>query len=297
MLVPQILLAVLLTPGPACGQGPEEALRRLAQRELNLVRLGAGLRPLTTHPVFCRLARERVAAVLASGSTEVDLALLSTATRRVYRLGYRPHNWAQTALILNPGDTPLERWREVKPASFAESVLGDFEHLGVDVGRRDGRPVWAIYVALPKRTVEWREAGPLTDLAWVRREILLEVNRLREERDLAPLEPDERLDRAAQAHAEDLLAHAYYDHVGRDGSTARQRAATAGHRGAALITENIAKGPFTPREVVGRWMNSRGHRKNILHPRLRRMGAGVSFGENAKGFEVVWVQVFSGSPP
>ena len=65
MFVPQLLLAVLLTPGPACGTGPDEALRRLAQRDLNLVRFGAGLRPLTLHPVFCRLASERVHRMVA----------------------------------------------------------------------------------------------------------------------------------------------------------------------------------------------------------------------------------------
>ncbi len=154
--------------------------------------------------------------------------------------------------------------------------------------------MWAIYVALPKRSVEWRQAAPLADLAWVRSEILAEVNRIRGERDLGPLVADGRLDLAAQAHAEDLLAHAYYDHRGRDGSTTRQRAAAAGHHGARLISENIAKGPFTPREVVGRWMKSRGHRRNLLDRRLRHMGVGVAYGENEKGFEVVWVQVFAG---
>lgn len=289
-----LLLAILLAPGPPCGSGPEEILRRQAQRDLNAVRLVAGMAPLATHPVFCRMAQERAAAVAASGSTEVDLALLAAATRRVYRLGYQPHNWAQTALILNPGDSAIGRWREVKPESFAESALGDFEHLGVGVARRGGRPVWALYVALRKRSVEWRQAAPLADLVWVRDEILAEVNRLRHERGLSPLTPDGRLDRAAQAHAEDLLAHAYYDHRGRDGSTVRERAAAAGHRAARLVSENIAKGPFTPREVVGRWMASRGHRRNLLHPRLRQMGTGVAFGENERGFEVVWVQVFAG---
>lgn len=294
MLALHLLLAALLTPGPDCGPGPEEALRRRAQRELNTVRLGAGLPPLATHPVFCRMARERVERVAAGGSTEVDLALLAAATRRVYRLGYRPHDWAQTALILNHGDSLVARWREVKPESFRRSVLGDFEHLGVDVAWRDGRPVWALYVALPKRSVEWRQAAPLADLARVRREILDEVNRLRADRGLRPLAADDRLDRAAQGHAEDLLAHAYYDHRGRDGSSTRQRAAAAGHRGARRISENIAKGPFTPREVVGRWMNSRGHRRNLLDPRLTQMGAGVAYGENERGFEVIWVQVFAG---
>lgn len=294
MLATQLLLALLLVPGPACAAGREAVRGRAAQRDVNLVRLAAGLEPLATHPVLCRMARERAESVAASGATDVDLALLRALTRRIYVLGYEPADWAQTALVLNPGDSLVDRWREVKPDSFAASVTGDFEHLGIGVAAHGGRPVWAVFVGLPKRSVEWRQAAPLTDLAWVRREILAEVNRVRGERGLAPMRPDARLDAAAQAHAADQLAGAYYAHRGRDGSTARQRAAAAGHRGAARVAENIAKGPFSPREVVGRWMASRGHRRNLLHPRLRQMGAGVAFGENERGFEVIWVQVFAG---
>ena len=48
-------------------------------------------------------------------------------------------------------------------------------------------------------------------------------------------------------------------------------------------------------EVVERWMNSSGHRRNILRPGNSVMGVGVAFGENANGFEVIWVQLFAGS--
>ena len=70
-------------------------------------------------------------------------------------------------------------------------------------------------------------------------------------------------------------------------------ARAAGYPRARSLSENIAKGPFTPDEVVHRWMNSSGHRRNILRRGATVMGMGVAFGENANGFEVVWVQVFA----
>ncbi len=79
-----------------------------------------------------------------------------------------------------------------------------------------------------------------------------------------------------------------------DGKTVRHRVRAAGYRGARALAENIAKGPFTPDEVVRRWLNSPGHRRNILRRGAVETGFGVAFGENANGFEVVWVQVFSG---
>ncbi len=90
-----------------------------------------------------------------------------------------------------------------------------------------------------------------------------------------------------------MLRRAYYDHVSPEGETVRDRVRAAGGSRRRGLAENIAKGLFTPDEVVRRWMNSSGHRRNILHRGAAEMGLGVAFGENENGFEVVWVQVFA----
>ena len=51
--------------------------------------------------------------------------------------------------------------------------------------------------------------------------------------------------------------------------------------------ENIARGQSSAEEVMGQWMNSQGHRGNILYPDFNRMGAGVCDGH--------WVQLFAKS--
>lgn len=52
--------------------------------------------------------------------------------------------------------------------------------------------------------------------------------------------------------------------------------------------ENIALGQRTPKQVVSAWMNSPGHRRNILNPAFNKMGIGVYFGNS-----VYWTQIFT----
>ncbi len=162
------------------------------------------------------------------------------------------------------------------------------------MARRQGRPIYALVLAISQRTVEWRQALPLADLETVRAEVLAAVNAARRRAGRQPVAGQAHLDLAAQRHAEDMLRRRYYDHESPEGDTARQRARAAGYSGSRTLTENIAKGLFTPEEVVRRWLDSSGHRRNILRRGAAQMGAGVAFGENANGFEVLWVQVFAG---
>ena len=54
--------------------------------------------------------------------------------------------------------------------------------------------------------------------------------------------------------------------------------------------ENIAMGQETPQEVMNAWMNSDGHRKNILNPDFTELGVGIA----AKGSSLYWTQMFIG---
>lgn len=76
------------------------------------------------------------------------------------------------------------------------------------------------------------------------------------------LVPDARLARAAAAHARDMVARDYFSHVGANGSSFVDRARAAGYGCAAA--ENIAVGQRSEQEVLSEWMNSTGHRRNIL---------------------------------
>ncbi len=91
-----------------------------------------------------------------------------------------------------------------------------------------------------------------------------------------------QLSNAAYSHSEDMAQRDYFDHKGSDGSYAGDRATKAGYQ-YSYLGENIAAGYTTPEEVVQAWMNSEGHRANILNPNFQEIGIGYYYLENDTG--------------
>lgn len=290
-----ILLATLAI-APVCGDGGREAERRQLVLEINLGRLASGREILLPHPVLCDVARWRAEGVEASGRSSPTLGILQQATRRFYRAGYPPHAWIESTLIADPRFSLLLQWQDVKPQWLPDVATGDWQHIGVATGDFGALEVVTGVVGLPKCTAEERRLLPLRNLAAVRRGAREEVNRMRSEHGLDPVATDARLDAAAQAYAEEMRDRGFYQHVSPEGARPFDRAAAAGWTGSPEVGENIAKGLFTPDQMVDRWMNSSGHRKNILRPEARVTGLGMAIGPTtAPGecFEVVWVQMFA----
>ena len=85
------------------------------------------------------------------------------------------------------------------------------------------------------------------------------------------------LGRAAMRHACDMLANDFFDHRGSDGSNSQARVTRVGYD-ACIVAENIAWGFPRPEQIIDGWMNSPGHRRNMLHPRIEEFGIGISQG-------------------
>lgn len=103
-----------------------------------------------------------------------------------------------------------------------------------------------------------------------------------------PLGWNEKLARTAQAHANDMAEHDFFDHTGSDGSTIVLRVERQDYVWGA-VGENVAMGPRTVAGVVEGWLESPGHCSNIMNPDFREMGAAISDEDQ------YWVQVF-GAP-
>lgn len=88
-----------------------------------------------------------------------------------------------------------------------------------------------------------------------------------------PLKHDARLRAAAYAHSADMSAKNYFDHTSKDGRSFADRITAAGYTWRAAA-ENIAKGYGTAQAVVQGWMNSPGHRQNILNCNYTDIGVG-----------------------
>ncbi len=99
------------------------------------------------------------------------------------------------------------------------------------------------------------------------------------------------LTRAAQGHSEDMAARNYFEHTNLDGLSPFDRMKAAGYS-YRMAAENIAAGQRTPQAVVTGWMNSSGHRANILNCGLSEIGVGVAKGGR---YGIYWTQNF-GTP-
>ncbi|MDE9366170.1 CAP domain-containing protein [Luteipulveratus sp. YIM 133132] len=107
-----------------------------------------------------------------------------------------------------------------------------------------------------------------------------------------PLKVDSALTRAADDHASDMVRRHYFSHTGADGSSFSDRTSRAGYGGFATA-ENIAAGQPTAEAVVRSWMQSPGHRMNIVNCAYNRIGVGYDAGSVGSGYGGgSWVQDF-----
>jgi uncharacterized protein YkwD len=126
-----------------------------------------------------------------------------------------------------------------------------------------------------------------SNLATVAEATLCLLNGERADRGLATLRFDSRLQRVALAHGSDMVRHLYFSHSGRDGSQPSERIRASGYLtngGRWRVGENLAWGTgelASPKAIMAAWMNSAGHRANILQPAYREVGFGVLAGNPA----------------
>ncbi|MDN3357205.1 CAP domain-containing protein [Actinomadura sp. DC4] len=90
------------------------------------------------------------------------------------------------------------------------------------------------------------------------------------------LRNDPHLRAAAYAHSKDMRVKKYFEHNSPDGKTPWDRIKAAGYSQPGA--ENIAMGYATAQAVLDGWMNSPGHRANILNCSLKAVGIGVEYG-------------------
>jgi uncharacterized protein YkwD len=103
------------------------------------------------------------------------------------------------------------------------------------------------------------------------------------------LRADDRLAAAARAHSTDMVAQGFFSHTGSNGSTFVAREVAAGYPKKGASAENIAWGYRTPREVVTGWMNSSGHRANMLNCSSLAVGVGLAYRADGTPY---WTQDF-----
>ncbi|MFJ8082170.1 CAP domain-containing protein [Streptomyces sp. NPDC096205] len=258
----------------SAGNGPSpDAPSWLAP--VNAARAQAGSPSVAFDPRLAAAAQAHAAAMAAAGRLGVEGRDGVSVYQRLTRTGFAYVRVGEH-LVSGPR-TPQEFLDHCMSNAQARRTLQDsaFTHAGL--GRAD--VFWTALWARP--------LGP-GDLARTEAEVVALTNIERATAGLPPLAADPLLTRAAQAHSADMVARDFYAHTAPDGSRPWDRAAAAG-AARRSIGENIACGQRSPAEVVTGWMNSPGHRANILQPDFTHIGIGFAGGGRAGTY---WTQLF-----
>lgn len=291
-----LLVPVLLAcAGPLVSQNDPAAVRRELLDRINADRARAGVPPLRASEALTRAAQQHADEISRRGTLN-ESGGEDEMKERLDQAGYAFHEWTENVSASTGGlDDVLRYWRTESPHTWRSLMDEDYRDLGIGLSRLDGMALYTFLFAIPEADHFSRETTGLRDLAAVRREMLAQVNAIRKRHGLRALTADAQLDRAAQGHAEDMLRRAYFAHGSPSGETARERIRATGYT-YRTIGENIAFGQTSVEEVVETWMDSPGHRKNILNKDFAELGVGLALGRDSSGrHRTLWVQNF-GTP-
>ncbi|SEG92602.1 Uncharacterized conserved protein YkwD, contains CAP (CSP/antigen 5/PR1) domain [Actinacidiphila yanglinensis] len=134
----------------------------------------------------------------------------------------------------------------------------------------------------PVKTITQHTSAPTTSAAVTdavssaRAQILTLVNQQRATAGCQPLTASSSLDTLAQNFSDEMAARGFFDHTDPDGKDPWDRAKALGITN--LGGENIAMGQADAQAVMTAWMNSPGHRANILNCEYKTLGVGIHFG-------------------
>ncbi|WP_328656082.1 CAP domain-containing protein [Streptomyces sp. NBC_00334] len=268
-------------PGPSASASPVDSDGFLAL--VNSARAAAGSPSVRADPRLIAAARAHAVAMAAAGTLSVETRDGVSVHQRVVSAGFA---------YLTVGEHLVSGPRT--PAEFVAYCLGAERTRRTFHGTGFTHTGWAYVSGGPSGDTYWTVlwAVPLTPdgLARTTAEVVGLTNRERAGAGLPPLSVDARLATAAQAHSADMVVRDFYSHTDPDGGRPWDRAAAAGAtRG--TVGENIACGQRSPADVVEGWMNSPGHRANILKTDFTHIGVGLAGGGRAGTY---WTQLFGG---
>lgn len=125
-------------------------------------------------------------------------------------------------------------------------------------------------------------------------QVLRLTNKVRREAGLEPLTLNSKLTKVAQGYSQKMAKQDFFSHTAPNGDSVSDRIRAGGYE-YSRVSENIAAGYLTPESVMDGWMNSRGHRNNILNPEVTEIGIGYYFRSQDPGeftYQSYWTQNF-----
>jgi uncharacterized protein YkwD len=287
-----VLLATLLALLPAAGRSSPEVRGDLLRR-INAERERLGAPALRLIQPLNQAAQQHAEEIARSGTLRLEQGSERQVSDWIRKAGYNSHRWTESvASSPNDFDQILHDWRRRDQGTWGSLMDAEVRDLGIGLSRLERTPLYVFLFAVPEAEHFARTTGGLRDPERVRAEMLAEVNALRRKAGAPELRMNSALQKAAQAHAQDMLDRDFFAHKSPGNTTVRERATKAGYKW-RNIGENIAEGQRSVDEVVTTWMDSPGHRRNMLEPKFRELGIGLVTGKGRDGeYRVIWVQNF-----
>ncbi len=214
----------------------------------------------------------------------------STMQERVQDSGYKYWSIAENIYYQAPRNQPeraVQGWLK-SPGHRRNLLNSKFTQMGVGYARNGTKHYYVQVFGTPQEKV----ATSATQSNSVPQSILDLSNAARQDVELSTLRFAPALNVAAQRHATDLANGAKFSHTGSDGSTMKERVQDSGYKYWSIAENIYYQAPENqPERAVQGWLNSPGHRRNLLNAGFTEMGVGYA----TNGRDHYYVQVF-GTP-
>lgn len=158
----------------------------------------------------------------------------------------------------------------------------------------DSKPVYPSKPNIEEKPI--KESKPVVPTApsfsgssQIESEVLRLVNIERQKEGLTPLVADSQLSNVARKKSEDMATNNYFSHTSPTYGSLSNMLKSFGVKYNAA-GENIARGQSTAQSVMNGWMNSSGHRANIMNPSFHKIGIGMAESKDGRKY---WTQTFT----
>lgn len=195
----------------------------------------------------------------------------------------------------DPPRAVAEGWSRAAESNRNSVFHPDVRDLGVGIGQVRGMPVYTFVLARSEKSylegyiadLYRRQEMALRDVDLLREELLWRVNELRAAEGRHPLSRHAALDRAAQEHAEAVLAEVRAGGSAQKMTQLPRRVKALGYRAVGAVGERVVADALTTDQAVAALM---GGGSQLLGKGFTQIGLGVAFERTGDGFRVIWVQ-------